>query len=122
MVRETFDGVKPCRTARRLIGVSPRKNRRQVDKAAERGSGRVERTESDASGDWIVRPVAAANATKPYRCPGCDQEIPVGVTHLVAWRADGPGAEDRRHWHASCWRARGRRAPRVQRSRGAPRY
>jgi hypothetical protein len=103
--------------------VSPRKNRRQQSgpPAGDQARG-VEHTESDADGDWIVRPVSAANATKAYRCPGCDQEVPAGVAHVVAWSADWPGTDDRRHWHTSCWRARGRRTPRVQRSRGAPRY
>ncbi|MFD0537435.1 hypothetical protein ACFQY7_30485 [Actinomadura luteofluorescens] len=60
-------------------------------------------------------------AAKPYRCPGCDQEIAPGVGHVVAWRA-GDGGDDRRHWHRPCWQARNRRTPRVLRSRNAPRY
>jgi hypothetical protein len=44
-----------------------------------------------------------------YRCPGCDQLIPAGVPHVVAWRADGSG-DDRRHWHTACWTGRERRS------------
>jgi hypothetical protein len=75
-----------------------------------------------AEEDWVVRPVRGAAATKPYRCPGCDQEIPAGTAHVVAWPPDVTGVEDRRHWHTPCWRARTRRQPRTTRSRNAPRY
>lgn len=69
---------------------------------------------------WIVRRVQPYEARKPYRCPGCDQEVGVGVGHIVAWPEDD--IESRRHWHAACWAARDRRRPRPQRSRTAPRY
>jgi hypothetical protein len=96
------------------------------------GRGPVRR-ESGPDGDWLVRGITGAAAGKPYRCPGCDQEIRPGVPHVVAWPDDGsdgvavlgdPGAglTDRRHWHTACWRARGRRGPRQLRGRGAPRY
>jgi hypothetical protein len=68
------------------------------------------RRESDADGDWLVRPVPGAAALKPYRCPGCDQVIPVGLAHLVCWPDDGSVTE-RRHWHTPCWQARFRRRP-----------
>lgn len=61
-----------------------------------------------ADGRWIVRPVTASSATKPYRCPGCDLVIPVALAHTVAW-PDVPtlgstsGLEERRHWHTACW-------------------
>ena len=38
------------------------------------------------------------------------------------WTDDDAGLADRRHWHTACWRARGRRGPKTQRSRNAPRY
>jgi hypothetical protein len=58
--------------------------------------------------------VSGPRAAKVYRCPGCDQEIPVGVPHVVVWPFDGPvgvgfGVGDRRHWHTPCWSARERR-------------
>ena len=76
-----------------------------------------------ADGQWLVRQISGAAATKTYRCPGCVQEIRAGVGHVVAWPVDGRGDEsDRRHWHTGCWRARERRGPAVERSRNAPRY
>lgn len=110
--------------------MSPRKNRRiPRDRRPPGGNGDggggpwSQETERGPDGDWIVRSIAGANATKPYRCPGCDQEIPQGVAHVVAWPADGRGdADDRRHWHRPCWAARARRGPRVQRTRNAPRH
>ncbi|MGC0422959.1 hypothetical protein ABIA38_008504 [Embleya sp. AB8] len=67
-----------------------------------------EERESGADGDWLVRPISGQAATKTYRCPGCDHEIPPGVPHLVAWSADGR-VEERRHWHRPCWNSRGHR-------------
>ncbi|ORB20611.1 hypothetical protein BST36_18430 [Mycolicibacterium moriokaense] len=63
--------------------------------------------------DYEVHPVAAARATKTYRCPGCDHEIRPGTAHLVVWPA-GRGeqaSEDRRHWHTPCWAHRATRGP-----------
>ncbi len=88
----------------------------------------VDRIESAGDGDWVVRPVTGAAATKSYRCPGCDHEIYPGTSHLVAWPAEGTaasgpgGPDERRHWHKPCWAARSRRGVKVQRSRNAPRY
>ncbi len=65
-----------------------------------------ERAESGPDGDWVVRLVPGAAATKTYRCPGCDQEITPGTPHLVAWPAHTPGPAERRHWHSPCWRQR----------------
>ncbi|MFD7624589.1 ATP/GTP-binding protein [Streptomyces sp. NPDC059851] len=82
----------------------------------------LERTEEYLGEDWKVRHVAGASAVgKRYRCPGCDQEIPSGTPHLVAWPEYG-GVDDRRHWHKACWNAKDRRTTRVQRSKNAPRY
>ena len=65
-------------------------------------------SEDGVDGQWTVRSVTGA---KSYRCPGCQQEIPVGAVHVVAWRQDSLlGADaavaDRRHWHPGCWRGR----------------
>ncbi|MGK5642728.1 ATP/GTP-binding protein [Streptomyces sp. URMC 126] len=112
--------------------MSPRRNRPRggaVSQAAEsaryEGGGvryGLEQTESWQGEDWSVRMVGGSAAAKRYRCPGCDQEIPPGVPHLVVWPQYGAGVEDRRHWHKSCWNARDRRSARLQRSRNAPRY
>ncbi|MGZ4596826.1 MAG: hypothetical protein ACXV4A_13505 [Actinomycetes bacterium] len=114
----------------------PRQNRRRPQEptptdAAAMGRGAVRR-DSGPDGDWYVRPVTGAAATKTYRCPGCDQEIRPATPHLVVWPDDGSavvgndvggsGLRDRRHWHSACWSARGRRGPRVQRGRAAPRF
>jgi hypothetical protein len=87
----------------------------------------VGRMWSDAREAWrgeeyVVRRVSGSAAGKHYRCPGCDQEIPGAVPHVVAWPEYDAAAEHRRHWHTPCWSARDRRAPNVERSRNAPRY
>jgi hypothetical protein len=81
----------------------------------------VGRTEDWQGEEWAVRSVSGGSSAKPYRCPGCDQEIPRGIAHVVAWRVHG-GVDDRRHWHRACWDAKDRRTSKVQRSRNAPRY
>jgi hypothetical protein len=87
----------------------------------------VERTDDG----WVVRQVTGSAATRAYRCPGCDHEIRPATPHVVAWpdlgdddsgAGDDAGLAERRHWHTACWNARGRRGPRVQRSRNAPRH
>jgi len=67
--------------------------------------------ERDADGGEIdVRFVQPYEATKRYRCPGCNRDIPAGMGHVVAVPRLAP--DDRRHWHRGCWRARHRRPPR----------
>ncbi len=80
-----------------------------------------ESIESGPDGEWVVRRITGSASTKAYRCPGCDQLIPDGVPHVVAW-PDHVGVDDRRHWHKACWNAKDRRTTRVQRSRNAPRF
>ncbi|EFM48183.1 hypothetical protein HMPREF0299_5359 [Corynebacterium matruchotii ATCC 14266] len=54
-----------------------------------------------------MRTMGSHAAVKTYVCPGCNQNIPPGVAHIVAWPKDaGRGAEDRRHWHKACWERR----------------
>ncbi|WP_256104114.1 ATP/GTP-binding protein [Streptomyces sp. ODS05-4] len=109
--------------------MSPRRSRprggaQSRSDAVEPGDryGGFQRSESWQGEDWSVRHVAGAAAGgKRYRCPGCDQEIPGGVPHVVAWPEYG-GVDDRRHWHKACWNAKDRRTSRVQRSRNAPRH
>lgn len=75
----------------------------------------VPRSETGPDGSaWTVRQVRGSD--KEYRCPGCDQIIPAGTAHVVAWQSDHllgeqAGLDSRRHWHSSCWRARGHRRP-----------
>ncbi|MEV8554242.1 sigma-70 family RNA polymerase sigma factor [Streptomyces glaucescens] len=62
---------------------------------------------------WIMRQAAVTTAeNRAYRCSSCDHVIPSGTPHVVAWPASS-GADNRRHWHTSCWRARERRTARL---------
>ncbi|MEW2524545.1 ATP/GTP-binding protein [Streptomyces sp. NPDC047071] len=110
--------------------MSPRRNRPKGAGESTPGpdtepSGRYggfEHTEDWQGEDWTVRRVAGASAAgKTYRCPGCDQEIPSGLAHVVAWPAYS-GVDERRHWHTGCWSAKDRRGVKERRSRNAPRY
>lgn len=59
---------------------------------------------------WVAVP---RPSDKTYTCPGCRQEIPGALAHVVAWPvehlmgAEAAGAQ-RRHWHRSCWNTYGR--------------
>ncbi|WP_049580365.1 hypothetical protein [Streptomyces sp. SBT349] len=104
--------------------MSPRRNRpRAADRPQDRRGSEygLERTELWRGEEWVVRRITGGAAAKHYRCPGCDQEIPPGVPHVVSWPQAG-AVDDRRHWHGSCWNARDRRGARPARSRNAPRY
>lgn len=77
----------------------------------------MQRSESHPDGEWMVRRVTGASASKSYVCPGCSQVIAPGVPHVVAWPAEDLLGQDaalgrRRHWHPSCWESRLRRRPR----------
>jgi len=56
-----------------------------------------------------VRRVQPYQATKTYRCPGCDHPIPPGTGHVVVIPAQ---VEGRRHWHRACWERETRRTRR----------
>ncbi|HEV2311209.1 MAG TPA: hypothetical protein VGU73_11865 [Acidimicrobiia bacterium] len=62
-------------------------------------------SDDEGDGEPEVRRVQPYQATKTYRCPGCDHPIPPGTGHLVVVPAN---AEDRRHWHGACWARAGR--------------
>ena len=59
--------------------------------------------------DVEVRRVHPFEATKTYRCPGCNQEIRTGIGHVVVVPIDAPDL--RRHWHTPCWERREQRRP-----------
>ena len=65
--------------------------------------------EDGAAGEMEVRAVQPYQARKAYLCPGCNQDIGVGVGHVVVIPLDAPDL--RRHWHRSCWQHRSRRRP-----------
>jgi hypothetical protein len=88
----------------------PRRNRiRGEDEPPPLRLGGGARTEVRGGRSWHVQPIAATQALKPYRCPGCGGVVDEGIAHLVVWRADGvlgdqADLEARRHWHTACWR------------------
>jgi hypothetical protein len=106
------------RKARRLPADQPSRPRRGASRASapRRDAGEEPATrlgppqlQAWPDGDWVVRQVPGAAATKTYRCPGCDQELRPGVPHVVVWPEQADRAEGRRHWHNSCWQRRPRR-------------
>jgi len=102
--------------------VSPRKNYRSKDsRPDDEASERALRPSNEWEEDgFTVRALTGASSTKMYRCPGCDHEIRMATPHIVAWPVEDP--ENRRHWHTPCWNSRGKRAPKIERTRNAPRY
>ena len=76
----------------------------------------MQRSETHPDGEWVVRRVTGAAATRAYVCPGCSQEIPPATPHVVVWQADGlmgqeAALDQRRHWHTPCGQRRARRRP-----------
>lgn len=63
-----------------------------------------------ADGTWSVQKVRGNDSGRMYVCPGCHQELPASLDHVVAWRVGEPwgadGVENRRHWHTGCFRRR----------------
>lgn len=76
--------------------------------------------EEHQEGIYLVRRITGSSSNKPYRCPGCDQLIPMATPHTVAWIEHD--VESRRHWHTACWNKREHRKPRIERTRNAPKY
>lgn len=103
--------------------VSPRRNhpkgRKPKNDDREIGTS-GEAIEEHEEGIYRVRKITGSSSTKPYRCPGCDQMIPMATPHTVAWLEYDVGS--RRHWHNACWSKRAQRQPRTERTRNAPRY
>jgi hypothetical protein len=65
---------------------------------------------SDLSGEAVeVIPVQPYQARKTYLCPGCQQDIPQGLGHVVVVPVADPDL--RRHWHRPCWTNRETRRP-----------
>ena len=76
----------------------------------------VQRYEEFEGIEYVVRPLTGLASTKPYRCPGCEQEIRPGTPHVVVWPEYDLDAGERRHWHTACWAARQHRRPRRPRT------
>jgi hypothetical protein len=79
-----------------------RRNRRRSDAPRPLSTGYSSRR---LEGGHIVQSVTGAAAGKEYVCPGCNQRIPVGTAHVVAW-PEHEGVDSRRHWHTPCWSRR----------------
>ncbi|NHN56345.1 hypothetical protein G9U51_11210 [Calidifontibacter sp. DB0510] len=87
----------------------PQPSRGDISRVLETGM----RVESYAGQRWNVRPVRGNDSGRVYVCPGCSQQLPASIAHVVVWPAEGLGdVSDRRHWHTTCWAARDRRPPR----------
>jgi len=87
------------RSRRRPYGEPPR----PLDRDRATGGRSLQERQGE---EWVVQRVRGG--TKEYVCPGCQQVIPVGTDHVVAWQAEGiwgrqAALADRRHWHRSCW-------------------
>lgn len=103
--------------------MSPRKNypKGKRPKTDNRDISTSNQTiEEHHEGMYVVRKLTGSSSTKPYRCPGCDQMIPMATPHTVAWIEDDE--ESRRHWHNACWSKKDKRRPNTERTRNAPRY
>ena len=57
-----------------------------------------------------VRRIQPYQAQKVYRCPGCNNEIGIGIGHYVIVPLGR--SDERRHWHLSCWERRSVGRPR----------
>lgn len=95
----------------------PRANRRRPVEPRggdlSRVQGLITATEDWAGQAYAVRRLRPGASGRVYTCPGCQQDVSSAVAHVVVWPADGlTGVDNRRHWHAPCWNARDRRAPR----------
>ena len=73
------------------------------------GGDTGEDTGGDTGGEVEVRRAQPYEARKVYLCPGCNQDIAVGLGHLVVVPTRTP--ELRRHWHHACWQHRANRRP-----------
>jgi hypothetical protein len=79
-----------------------RRNRRRHEPVRPLSAGYASR---QRHGEYIVQAVTGAQAGKAYICPGCNQQIVPGVSHVVVW-SEFEGPESRRHWHTPCWNRR----------------
>mgnify|MGYP006267738353 CR=1 FL=1 len=86
-----------------------RRNRREPqEEPRDINLGGIRRTEVHPDGEWVVQKITGQQATKEYRCPGCDQVIGIGLAHTVTWPFTGrdDDVSGRRHWHNMCWQKR----------------
>ncbi|MFI6319885.1 ATP/GTP-binding protein [Nonomuraea sp. NPDC050556] len=91
--------------------MSPRRARRKESTRPFGFPRGMDRVEEATDGEWKVRMLTGSTSDKPYRCPGCEQQIRPGEPHIVAWPSWSGGDAERRHWHTACWRKRLDRGP-----------
>ena len=101
-----FPGVR-----RRMGGVSPKRRpskhaRPHVPLDVVRIQGGATREDSYRGLRWTARAVSGASATRPYLCPGCQQDIEPGFPTSSCGRPGIGGVDDRRHWHTGRWQRR----------------
>ena len=65
--------------------------------------------DGESDGRVTVQRMQPYQARKTYVCPGCNQDIPPGLGHLVIVPEQAPDL--RRHWHHGWWAHRERRRP-----------
>ena len=98
----------------------PKKREKPVEPREINIASTGESKEDHKDGTYIVRRLTGSGSTKPYRCPGCDQLIPLATPHIVAWlEYDEDG---RRQWHNTCWAKKDNRRPNTERTRNAPKF
>jgi len=66
-------------------------------------------TDPETGATSELRRVQPYAARKVYLCPGCNQDINIGVGHVVVVPLSDPA--NRRHWHAPCFEQSGSRRP-----------
>ena len=79
------------------MGPVPRSNRRRRDDRplpVAALEGRIDTSVTWRGSRWGVRRLTGANATRPYRCPGCEHEIAPGQEVNAALGEAGEGAGD----------------------------
>lgn len=62
----------------------------------------------ERDGSYEVQRDQVSSQVRGY--PGCDHFINAGTLHVVAWRQT-ESAQERRHWHTSCFDERRDRQP-----------
>lgn len=84
-------------------------SKRRVKPAKPRGSeAPLPPVERRKAGDFYVRKITGAAATKDYVCPACHQVIRPATPHVVVWPVlkallSESAVDERRHWHTQCW-------------------
>lgn len=80
------------------------KNKAKAKKRAKpKRTGPKSKPDPSDTPDTVVHYVMSGDSVRAYLCPGCQREIPAGLSHVVAVPAE---VDLRRHWHRACWENR----------------